>query len=247
MGAPLLLPHELAPIEIFVPETAKTSKPTLTRVLPPIQLPALIRPADPQLLISIFDDSGSITGGNDPVGWRYEEIAAALRHFAKSWRGIDVLTAVRHFDVGTSVDVGPCRFDRRGLVRLTQGLKPPPEVRYGTSDLAAALEGAYELAEAHPQYVPVLIVLSDYELTDGNVARVLQRLGEFGELGEVHAVVLCSEPPTVLESDPRVGVTHVTWSSPHGAVARAICNPFRSTSYTRPKRGPKGIHLLGRN
>ncbi|GAA3127394.1 vWA domain-containing protein [Streptosporangium carneum] len=190
---------------------------------PGIQLPATSPcPHDPTLVMVVFDDSGSVIGSNDPIGNRYEETRVAVEKLARACKCYRHEIAVLHFDRGTGGDVAPCRLDRRGRRLINQGLAKPLEVLsgYGTSELTSVLADAGHLAVQRPRHRRVLIVFSDYELTDPNPGWVLKQLCHFP--AEVHAVVLGSPPPDQLMNNPAVAVTSITWSSPRGAVARTL-------------------------
>lgn len=185
----------------------------------PITLPPIgWCPRNACLTTFLYDDSGSVVGGNDCVGCRYYETEIALSHACRRYGSRRQRVAIMHFDRATGFDARPTSLDRKGLLRLKHSLKEP-RVGVGTSELGPALEDAERLALAHPGHELALCVLSDFELMDGDVDAVLEKLCNYP--GSVHAVVLRSEPPPVLEQHG-VKVTRVRWDSEPGEVARAV-------------------------
>lgn len=182
----------------------------------------------PTLLISVFDDSGSVTspGGTDPLSNRYAEVTRAFSVVARKGSRHE-FAAIVHFDTPSSGEVEPTPITRRGLIQLRTGLCPPVDGA-GTSKLSPSLDRAYELAQAYPDHKSTLVVLSDFLLTDPDPGETLARLAAFQ--GTVHSVVLGScLPPDVF--DPRISVTAIDHDSPPGAVARAL---FSSLVTHRP-------------
>ena len=226
----LLLAPDIRSVDLWVSESNRRS-PLASEIQarPPIALPTVGDPTTKVLLIVLIDASPSVVGGADPIGWRYEEVWDALRHLARNWsRRANVLACLRHFDVGTSSDVGPVRLKERSLNRLRDGLRASSEVVYGTSDLEPSLVEVRRLVEAYPDRDLHLFVLSDFALTDRDLSSVYARLRAFAEVGAVHAVVLGGSAPealVVLDVD----IDEVKWDSPHGIIARALCAPFRAT------------------
>jgi hypothetical protein len=186
---------------------------------PPILLPHPGPCADhPTLVICLFDNSGSVTGGNDPIGNRFLEIKIAVKRVGRRCRCRQELVAILHFDRGTGGDAGPVALDRQGQAELDRALAIP--VRgFGISELGPSLTDAYRLAKALPGHRATLIAFTDFELFDGDLSRVLDEFCSFP--GAVHAAVLRSEPPPRLTADPSVMVTRILLDSRPGAVARA--------------------------
>ncbi len=174
---------------------------------------------EPTITIVITDDSGSIIGpaGADPVSNRYEEAWRAFRAIGRRGSKHE-LGAVLHFDTPTSGDVQPTPLTRAGLQRLRSGLHVPRDAA-GISCLGTSLKTATDLADRYPSHRATLIVLSDYELYDDNVAQVLDDLANFP--GDVHAVVLGGTRMDGVLPD-RVHVTRATYDDPPGTVARAV-------------------------
>ncbi|MER6121385.1 hypothetical protein ABT173_01530 [Streptomyces sp. NPDC001795] len=188
-------------------------------------------PHDRLLVVIIFDDSYSVTGGNDPVGNRYREAAAALTHLGRRCRCGRLRVAIVHFDRGTSVDVDPTPLNRRGSRRLAGGLAPPPGRYSGSSKLGPALDRAQEIADAHPDHQVAVCVFSDFELLDPQPEAVLDRLCAWP--GPAHAVVLHNPPPGRLRDAPTVTVTGIGWASDRGSVARAVYGALTTHSLHR--------------
>jgi hypothetical protein len=175
-------------------------------------------PDGPTLTIFVTDDSGSVTGGNDPIGNRYDEAAYALEKVARRCRCGQELATIIHFDVPTSADVPATPIRGHGKSMLLAGLRTPPEA--ASSNLGPSLRAAYEVAAAHSQHQAALVVASDFQLFDPDIERVLAAMAAFP--GKVHAVVLRAAPPAQFMQDSRITITAVDYHSPVGAVARAV-------------------------
>lgn len=175
----------------------------------------------PELIIFILDESGSVQGGNDPLGRRHDEVSYTARRIATSCRCGQQRMAVIYFRPSTH-DVGPFKLNTFGGVRrVDDALANRPS---GTSsDLGPALDAAYALAVRHPHPATV-VALTDFELLDADPERELMRLAEFP--GHSHAVVLGSRVPQLLEDHDDVTVTRISWDSPAGAVATAVLPAF---------------------
>ncbi len=177
-------------------------------------------PTHPTLLIAIFDDSGSVTaplGGNDPVGNRYREAAAAIRRVGSGCRCRRELVAVLHFDTPTDRDVAPTSIRGPGHQQVATGLQLPGNA-VGSSCLGPSLQAATLLAGRHPGHTATLVVFSDLALLDPDPVAVLDQLADFP--GAVHAVVLGGRRPRSLHE--RITSTEVRYNDPPGAVARAL-------------------------
>jgi len=174
---------------------------------------------EPSLTTFIPDGSGSVTAhnGNDPIGRRFDEARLALSRLARTCRCGQELAAVVHFDPG-SCDRGPVALSRTGLRLLDEALVVPPG---GTSSLLGpALDVADRLGRRHPRHVHTCLVMSDFLLFD---ADLVGTLGRFAGLGQhAHAVVLGTDPPEQLATDPRVVTTAVRWDSAPGTVAQSL-------------------------
>ena len=202
--------------------------------LPTITLPNSGKcPHRPKLRVTVFDDSGSVTGvgGADPIGQRYREAAIAVEHVGRRCRCKQELVAVLHFDRGTGGDAGPCLLDKPGRAELHRALQIPAN-GYGVSLISATLDDAYDLARRYPDHDKTLVAFTDFELFDP--PGTLERFRDFP--GEVHAVVLRAAPPQELIDDKRVTVSRITYDSPAGSVARALFDAMRPGTGTNPAK-----------
>ena len=184
----------------------------------------------PTLLITVFDNSGSVTSpaGTDPLSNRFAEVAHAFSVVAR--RGSQhELGAVLHFDTPSSAEVGPVPLTRRGFAALRAGLRVPTDGA-GSSELTPSLRRVAEITQAHPGHEATLVVLSDFLLLDPEPERVLAELSVFP--GQVHAVILGARLPAGV-LDERITVTCIGREDPPGAVAQAL---FASLTTHRPKR-----------
>lgn len=171
------------------------------------------------LLISIFDNSGSVTWptGTDPLSNRFAEVDHAFSLVAR--RGTDhELGMVLHFDTPTSGDIGPLPITRTGMRELRRGLRVPPDGA-GRSLLRPSLRRATEVASRYPGHQVTLVVLSDFQLFDKDVPAVLAELAAFP--GNVHAVVLGTLPDAHIPTGS-VAVTRVGSHDAPGAVAKVL-------------------------
>jgi hypothetical protein len=185
-------------------------------------------PREKVMYFNLFDNSGSITGGNDPVGQRFEEVAYTLWHLSRFCNCGREFSSIIHFDTPTSGDVAPTKLNRKGLDALRHGLSAPLDGA-GISELGPSLRRVTDVVAQNPDYTPIVTVLSDFELFDP--PHVLDDLVSFP--GIVHAVVLRSSPPQILVDDDRVLVTRVLPSDPTGAVSKAL---FASMTAVRKAR-----------
>lgn len=228
---PTLLPSSLTPSHVLGVKGARTTtgRPTSKYTLGDPGRPAKV----PTLLITIFDNSGSVTSpaGTDPLSNRFAEVARAFSVVAQ-WGSRHELGAVLHFDTPSSGDVGPVSLTRRGLRVLHPGLRVPPDGA-GSSKLAPSLHQAIEITQAHPNHQTTLVVLSDFLLLDPEPAAVLDELAGFP--GDVHAVVLGARLPAGVLAQ-RIAVTHIQRDDPPGAVAKAV---FASLTAHRPGSYPR--------
>lgn len=183
----------------------------------------------PTLVITVFDDSGSVTSpaGSDPISNRYEEARRAFRAVARRCRCGRCLGAVLHFDLVGAVR--PTPLTKRLMSTLETGLRLPAGGA-GCSLLSPSLAEAYEIAQQYPEHLTTLVVLSDFELFDPEPRQLLSSLAGFP--GDVHAVVLGGRE---LEGalDPRIQITPIRRNDPPGALARTV---FASLTAHRPGR-----------
>jgi hypothetical protein len=179
------------------------------------------------LLIGSADNSGSVVSGsgNDPCGNRFREMGLAIETVGKRCKCGEELVALLNFDSPTSADVRPTVL-RGGMSTIEKGLTVPGDGG-GSSCLGPSLARAHRIADQYPDHHVLFVVLSDFELLDGNVAGVLRDFANFP--GQPHAVVLRSSPPQELLNDPRVLVSQVTSSDPPGTLAKAIFNSLTAT------------------
>lgn len=191
-------------------------------------------PREKVIYFNLFDNSGSITGGNDPIGQRFAEVAHTLKHLTRFCNCGREFSSIIHFDTPTSGDIAPTKLNRKGLDALAHGLSVPLDGA-GISELGPSLRRVTDLVARNPDYTPVVTVLSDFELFDP--PQVLDDLVSFP--GIVHAVVLRSAPPQALLDDDRVLVTRVLPSDPTGAVAKALF-----ASMTAVRRAPRNWNVL---
>ncbi len=197
-------------------------------------------PEDAVLLIIVTDNSGSITGGNDPVGRRFDESWLAIARVGARCRCGADMVATLTFDSPTSLDLSPSSITKPHLVEIQNSLAIPPDGA-GSSCLGPSLHRAFTLAGKHPDHHVVLVVLSDFLLCDRHPDGVMAKMGEFPG-ADVHAVVLNASPPPVLVDADSVTVTEVAHGSPVGTVARAV---FTALASSRPGAKPKAPEMAG--
>jgi hypothetical protein len=186
-------------------------------------------PPTGRLAILLFDDSASISTGDDAIGRRYVETEAAFSRIGRGCRCDRELAAVVHFGTPSSLDVAPTPMGGRGLARLQRGLGVPPD-GVGVSLLRPALRVAETYARIHAQHVATLVVLSDFQLDD-DTAGLADDLAGFR--GDVHAIVLRSAPPPELLDEPRIAVTAVGYDTAPGTLSAAL---FAVLTTGRPDR-----------
>jgi hypothetical protein len=191
-------------------------------------------PEQPVLLIIITDNSGSITGGNDPVGRRFDESWLAIARVGARCRCGEDLVATLTFDSPTSLDLPATPIIGPHLGEIQVSLAIPPDGA-GSSCLGPSLGRAVTLASKYPSHHVALVVLSDFQLFDGHPDGVMTKMAGFPD-ADVHAVVLNSAVPAVLSAAEGVTVTEVGHGSPAGTVARAV---FTALASTRPGARPK--------
>ena len=189
-------------------------------------------PHQPTHTIFLFDNSGSVCGGHDPIGRRFEEAAAAIERVGRACRCRAELVSVLHFDTPTSRDVPAARLGGRGRAQIVNGLAVPADGA-GSSEMGPSLERAYDLSDRHPKHLSVLVACTDFELLDDDPIQTLEQFAGFP--GLVHAVVLRAKPPQRLVDDERVTVTQIAHDAPSGAVASAV---FEALTATRRQPSP---------
>lgn len=181
------------------------------------------------LLICVFDDSGSMLGGSDSTGLRYVEAALVFERVGRRCRCNRELAAVLHMNRSTSADLQPTPLNRHVKTDVSKALTVPTDGD-GASEMAATLQRAEQIARMHPNHKTTLAAFSDYELSD-NMTALATSMSNFP--GDVHAVVMRSEPPQELLSEDRISVAHVANGAAPGAVARAL---FDAMTVHRPGR-----------
>lgn len=178
-------------------------------------------PLNSTLDIVIMDDSGSLSapGGNDPIGNRYEEARHAIEVLSNWTTSSRQKVAVIHFDYPQIEIDGPYRLDRtRNRDQVLASLAVPHSA-HGSSCLAPAMGAAHRLAREHGGIVRCTI-FSDFELADAQPTQPYDQIRTFP--GQVHAVALNADPPTVLTELPNVTVTRIASDSPPGFAAAAL-------------------------
>jgi hypothetical protein len=192
-------------------------------------------PEKPVLAILLFDNSGSVTGGNDPIGQRFLEAYIAISRVGARCRCGKDLVAVLHFDTPTSGDLKPTPITKAHHADINRSLAIPPDGA-GVSLLGPSLTAARLIADEyrHSHHV-ILIALTDFELFDNY-------LRQFIELPcDVHAVALRANPPQLLINSPTMTVTHIDHASRPGMLARAV---FTALTRPRPRAKPLPIDAL---
>lgn len=197
-------------------------------------------PDQPTLLICLFDDSGSMLGGADSTGLRYTEVALVFDRIGSRCRCDHELAAVLHMNRPTSADLPPSRLNRRSKTDFAASLTVPADGD-GASAMAATLERAAQIARQHPQHKTTLAAFSDYELID-NMSVLADALTTFP--GDVHAVVMRSQPPQELLAEAAITVAHVPNGTTPGAVARSL---FDAMTLYRPGHRPAITPVDGRH
>lgn len=181
-------------------------------------------PERPVLMIGLYDNSGSITGGNDPIGQRFLEASLAIARVGARCRCGKDLVATLHFDTPTSGDIEPTPITQPHHVGIHRSLAVPPDGA-GISCLGPSLKAAQRVAARHPEHHVVLVALTDFQLFDDYLDQFI------AFPGDVHAVALRAAAPHRLIEAPTVTVTQVGYATPPGAVARAV---FTALTKTRP-------------
>lgn len=184
-------------------------------------------PNEPTLVISINDDSGSMLGGSDSTGLRYTEFEIVIDRVGRRCRCDRELVAILHMNRPTSADRPPLPLNRRVKADIKGGLTIPTDGD-GASAMGATLRRAAQIASAYPTHRVVLAAFSDFELID-NMNQLTAELAAFP--GEVHAIVMRSQPPQQLLDEDAITVTHVPAGAAPGAVASAL---FAALTAYRP-------------
>lgn len=179
-------------------------------------------PVLPCIFSLCFDDSGSLTGGNDPVGARYEEVQLALRHIGAASHTSTQQLVIFRLDHPQVAPVGPLPLHtKRTREKLLNGVYPPTKT-IGSSMLTPAMSAMNQFAEKHPSVHRVAVIFSDFELADLNPAQAYEEMAKFP--GTIHAVVMNATPPPALTNLPNVCVTRVSSTDPPGRLAAALAH-----------------------
>lgn len=178
-------------------------------------LPRPVAPAMSLRIQLISDLSGSMHGGNDAAGLRHESALIALEHLAAGQRRrapweVEVLS----FDLNSAIDFGPAMLDRKGLAEVGRALLTNPSG--GSSELGPSLIAADRWSGPR-----VLAVMSDMELFDSDVKRVLDRFIRSTAIEVVALVFRSAPPPQIIGT--RVRVVHVDpRTTPPADIARHL-------------------------
>jgi len=172
-------------------------------------------PEQPVLLIALYDNSASVTGGNDPIGQRFLEASVAIARVGARCRCGQDLVATLHFDTPTSLDLPPTPITKPHQKEIVHSLAVPPDGA-GVSLLGPSLAAARSIVSRHANHRAVLVVLSDFELFDDHLVEMISFPGD------VHAVVMRATPPAALADSTTATVTCVDYASRPGTVARAL-------------------------
>jgi hypothetical protein len=176
-------------------------------------------PTRPTLTTWIFDNSGSVLGGNDSTGRRFDEAKLAMSPIARRCRCGKELLQVLHMDRPTAGDLPPTPISRKSMSAISASLTVPSDGD-GASTLGATLSRATQAVSSYPDHDAVLVIASDFELFDMDLSGLWNAIGDFP--GQVHAVVLRAGPPAALLADDRITVTTIAIGDKPGAVARVL-------------------------
>jgi len=179
----------------------------------------------PAHTIFLFDDSGSVTGGNDSIGRRYEEAAEAVHRVGAACRCRNCRVSVVHFDPRPDdcVIAEPVS-DRAAISRVYESFRASAGT--GSSNLGPALAMVPSLVAKTRGFDHTLVVMSDFELFDADVPEVVSRFADFA--GNRLAVVLRSAGGHALMTDDgapwsgEITAHLVADGTPIGAIARAV-------------------------
>ncbi len=192
----------------------RSSRVSLNITLPPPGKCAI----RPTLLIMLFDDSGSMLGGNDSTGLRYQEAALAVRAVGKRCRCGRERVAVLHMNRPTCGDLAPTPIRQRDWPAIENALEIPGDTD-GASAITATLGRATQIAATHQDHQICLLVFSDFELID-NMHQLAFDLAAVP--ADVRAVAMRSQPPAVFDEFDRIAVTHIPTGQQPGMVAEAV-------------------------
>lgn len=186
-------------------------------------------PATPCLTLLCFDDSGSLSSSNDPIGMRYEEAKRTITWLADASRTSSQQVTIFRFDHPIVQPVGPLPLHaRKGRAALISAVEPPQGIT-GSSALTPSMMAMNRLAEKHKSADRIAVIFSDFQLFDHNPDQPYAEIAAFP--GIVHAVVMNAMPPEKLHALPNVLVTRVSATDPPGMLAAALAH---SLTFSRP-------------
>ncbi|MDL9944546.1 vWA domain-containing protein [Gordonia sp. ABSL11-1] len=222
---PVLLPVGLLPDSVIPTQTDRPRTTSRPELRPRLVLPDVgACPGHAVDLIALIDNSPSVSGpgGNDPLSDRISELQTAIHHIAASCRCRRERISLVSFDCPSGTAILRQTLSKSGLRHLERGLLRMP-TDPGSSSLGPSLDIAEQIT-SEAQGKAMVVVLSDFLLTDDHPDDVLERIRNLG--ADKHVVMLGAEPPSVLEADPTVTVSRIGPSSQPGAVATALTAAF---------------------
>ena len=194
------------------------------------QLRRAPRLSKPALIVVVFDESGSVTGGNDPVGLRHEIVLVVLEHLGAVRGPAAWCVCLLTFDGSSAIDLPLTHLDKKGIERVRGALLSASAG--GSSVLGPSLRRAHDAIDAFPG-PSLLVVLSDYELFDGNRSEVLTSMVN-GPADEVVVVSLRNEVPAECSGARVRGVKVLPDDTPAG-FANQIVNSACLVAETAPR------------
>lgn len=182
------------------------------------------RRSQPQLLIKVLDDSGSMDS-SDPQSRRFPELDQSVNWMARHRCHPDDRISTIHF---------ASQFARAGPWRLSEDLDPVHDslsgpdasIAGGGTVLAPAVVEATALATAYPEHRSTLVLASDGVVDDEEEA--FQALADFG--GAVHVVVLGGKLPSSWQAAPITAVHKLSPATQFGEVARALADVWTAAT-----------------
>jgi Mg-chelatase subunit ChlD len=191
----------------------------------------------PLLVQLIFDESGSMHGGNDVMGHRIEACLIALEIMAptnKGRLGVQVIS----FDVVAPFHLGPTKLDKSGLKLAEEVLMS--KSNGGSSNLLPSLAHAnrtWGSKEGWAAEQRLVVVLSDFELYDRDVTSVLHLFNETED--RVLAVVFSQfKPPDLNPDHGSVVLIDAARDQPH-KIAGAIVDAANDLAVDDPSSEPR--------
>jgi hypothetical protein len=171
-----------------------------------LSLPNVDLKGSPLHIQAIFDLSGSMWGGNDALGLRFEVLLVAVQKLLsgfgrKGRRGPKLTVEVISFDLTSRIELAPTLIDRRSFATLEAAL------------LSASLGGSSNLgpALAHGESTrtsPCLrVIMTDFELFDPDPGAVLASAAS-STVEHTVALSFRGRPPAALVGD-RMSLHHI--------------------------------------